>query len=401
MLDEPRLKVISGGRKKSSPKAWGLVVGTSGKPDPCIANAVALVEHAHDWGQAGVLRYDTFADAALLEGRRISEADELALAVWLQRGWNTKFSDTVASKAIRAVALRHMTDSLGEYVEGVAWDGVARVDTFAPAYLAAEDTPHHRAAGRVLLLSMAARALHPGCKVDTMVILEGAQGTGKSTAAAILGGPFFAELHASVGTQAAQEQVKGSWLMEVGELDAMSRAEVGAAKKFMSSQSDRFRRAYARDVADVPRRCVMVGTTNVSVYLRDETGARRWLPIRCGSVDLAALRRDRDQLHAEAVARVKAGMPWHLSDADEVKAAAAAAEERYEEDPWSARLEEYVRLRDTVTMDECFSILTVPVEARNQGLANRISKILVHLKWTRGRRWNARIGNSERCYTKP
>jgi putative DNA primase/helicase len=401
MLDEPRLKVAPGPNKAKVKPTWGLVLGKSGTPEACLHNAVALLHHAHEWGAPGRLGFDAFSGRCMVDGRALLEADELELTMWLQRGWSTRFSEGVAIKALRAACFARTYDALTDSVSGLAWDGVPRVDTFAETYLAAEGTLHHRAAGRVLLLSMAARALKPGCKVDTMVILEGSQGTKKSTAAQILGGPFFAELHATVGTQASFEQVEGAWLMEVGELDAMGKAELSAAKKFMSSLSDRYRKAYARTVTDVPRRCVMIGTTNNSVYLRDETGGRRWLPVACrGEVDAAGLRRDRDQLLAEAVHRVRAGEKWWMEDAAELAAAKAEVDERYEVDPWDERISLYLGARTSVTVDELLSALTVPVEARDQRTSNRVTKVLTHAGWTRGWRWNARIQKSERCYNK-
>lgn len=400
MLDEPKLKVARGPARPKPVAAWGLVVGKDGKPEACLHNAVALLRHAHDWGKGSRLGFDEFSGACMLDGSKVLEPHELELAMWLQRGWNPRFAVGHAEKALRAACFLRTYDALTEAIGSLVWDGEPRVDTFAPAYLNAADTPHHRAAGRVLLLSMAARGLFPGCKVDTMVILEGAQGARKSTAAAVLGGQFFAELHATVGTQASFEQVEGAWLMEVPELDAMGKAELSAAKKFMASQSDRFRRAYAREVTNVLRRCVMIGTTNQSVYLRDETGARRWLPVACGAVDVEALRRDREQLLAEAVARVKGGEPWHMTDANEVAAAAAEAEERYDVDPWTERLLASLGERTETTMDECFAALGVAVEQRSQAFAWRLMKILVHAGWHRSRRHNPQLRRTERCYRK-
>lgn len=400
MLDEPKLTALPGGKKKEPPQGWGLVLAKDGAPEPCLHNATALLRQSHPWGKRERLGFDSFSGACMLDGRKILEADELDLAMWLQRSWNHKFAVGTAITALRAACFGRAYDALTQAVEALVWDGIPRINTFAATYLRAADTPHHAAAGRILLLSMAARALHPGCKVDTMVILEGAQGARKSTAAQVLGGQFFAELHATVGTQASFEQVEGAWLMEVPELDAMGKAELGAAKKFMASQSDRFRRAYAREVKDVPRRCVMIGTTNQAVYLRDETGARRWLPVACGEVDVESLRRDRDKLLAEAVFRVKGGEPWHMVDKGELQAAAEAAEERYDTDPWTERLLAHLNRSVETTMDECLGALMVPVEQRAQTTANRVTKILTHAGWVRSRRWNARTKLSERCYRK-
>lgn len=392
------VKVIEGGKDDGPPRTWGLVLDKEGRPEPCLYNAVELLRQAHDWGPR--FSYDDFSGKPIVDGKRLEESDELEITKWFQRNWNWKFNTGTVVMATRSLGFERRHDALTDHVNACKWDLVPRVDHFW-RYVTSEDTPHHRAAGRILLLSMAARALYPGCKMDTMIILEGRQGIKKSTAIQILGGPFFSELLATAGTKEAAEQVEGSWVMEVGELDAMNRAELSAAKQFMSRLSDRFRRAYARSVTDVLRRCVMVGTTNKGTYLRDETGGRRWLPIRCTEILDMELRRDRDQLIAEAVYRVRAGEPWWLVDTAEVEAAKEAVLERFEEDPWQSKMAFMMAKRDILTVSECMDALGMDVQHRGQAAANRISAVLVAAGWEKGQR--CVVGDSskkERCYRK-
>jgi predicted P-loop ATPase len=397
----PKLRVFSGEKRSSSaPAGWGLVMSAKGEPEPCLHNACVLLSQAHEWGRRRMLSLDEFSGRILVDRTtRVLEKDKLEVAKWLQRTYNWRFSVKVASTAIDSVAYGNPFDALTEHVMKDKWDGVGRVDAFAETYLGAAPTVHHRAAGRVLLLSMAARALKPGCKVDTMVILEGAQGIRKSTAVQVLGGPFFSELLATAGTKESAEQVEGAWVMEVGELSSMDKAELSAAKQFMSRLSDRFRRAYKESVEDVLRRCIMVGTTNASTYLRDETGGRRWLPILCKWVLVDELRRDRDQLVAEAVHRVQAGEPWWLVEAGEVTAAREAVDERFEEDAWHDKVASYIHGRESTSVDDVLgNCLGMDLAHRNQPTANRVARILVVLGWVKGRRKNAKTGREERCY---
>lgn len=398
----PKLKVFKGEKQASIPQGWGLVLNSDGKPEPCLHNAAVLMVQAHEWGRRGLLSFDTFSSRVLVErARRLTEADELEITKWFQRNYNWKFSMTTVETAIRSVGFNNSFDALTEHVSRHTWDGVPRVDSFAETYLGAKPTVHHRAAGRVLLLSMAARALYPGCKVDTMVILEGPQGIRKSTAVAALGGPFFSELLATAGSKEANEQVEGAWVMEMGELSGMDKAELTAAKQFMSRTSDRFRRAYKKSVEDVQRRCIIVGTTNAHTYLRDETGGRRWLPIVCTLVALELLRADRDQLIAEAVHRVKAGEPWHLVDEGELSAAREAVDDRFDEDVWTSRVLAYTAGRDTVSIDEVLtSCLAVDTAHKQQKEQNRVARILTRAGWRPGRRRRVTDGESERCYVR-
>lgn len=383
-------------KKPLAPAAWGLVCENGVKPDPCLHNAVALIRQSYPMREA--LAYDDFSGRVLVREplkppRPLEEADELAAARWLQRSWNSRFSAGLAALALRDVALQHRVDVLVEHVRRVKWDGVARVDTFAVRYLGCEDTPYHRAVGRVLLLSMAARALRPGCQVDTLIVLEGAQGCGKSTLVKVLAGAFFAELEGTFGSKDAAEQVEGAWLVELPELQALSRAEVTAIKSFATRANDRFRRAYARTVTDVPRRSVMVGTTNADAYLRDETGGRRFLPLVVLRVDLVALRAERDQLIAEAVARVDVGEAWHITDAAVQADAAEAARDRYESDPWEADLASFLAIRPRVSVADCLSHLRIEAVHKSGSVQTRCAKLLVFLGY---RRIQIREGNSRK-----
>jgi predicted P-loop ATPase len=160
---------------------------------------------------------------------------------------------------------------------------VQRLDSWALTYLGADDTPLNRAFGALWAISAIARIMQPGAKADHMLILEGPQGARKSTALKVLAGAdWFTDELAEIGSKDAAQQMRGVWIIEIAELDAIGRAEVSRIKAFLSRTVDRYRPPYGRYVIDVPRQCVFAGSVNPDTYLRDETGNRRFWPVRCG-----------------------------------------------------------------------------------------------------------------------
>ena len=136
--------------------------------------------------------------------------------------------------------------------------------------------------------------------------------------------------------------MQGVWIIEIAELDAIGKAEVSRIKAFLTRTTDRFRPPYGRYTIEVPRQCVFAGTVNPDTYLRDETGNRRFWPVRCGTIDIDALARDRDQLWAEAVARFRAGAIWWIDTPELIAAAKAEQEKRYQADAWDARIDRWL-----------------------------------------------------------
>lgn len=239
--------------------------------------------------------------------------------------------------AIRLLALENAFDPVREYLDGLKWDGVSRIDTWLTVYLGAPDEPLTRAIGRAILIAGVRRVRKPGAKFDHAMILEGPQGSGKSTALKVLaGGEMFFSDEIVVGQsyKEAQELLRGKWIVELPELVGLSKSDVKAVKQFITKTTDRGRPAFARSVEELPRRCILIGTTNDADYLQDPTGNRRFWPVVTGKIDLAALKEDRDQLWAEAAAlEPEADDPITLPSSLWAAAAAAQAE-RVAPDPW-------------------------------------------------------------------
>ena len=242
--------------------------------------------------------------------------------------------------ALKLQCMRNSYDPVLDYLNSLEWDGVPRVDDWLVRYCGAQDTSFNRAVGRKVLIAAVRRVKEPGCKFDYILVMEGDQGVGKSTALKILAGEenFSDAEILGVDKREQQEAVQGVWIYEVAELDGLSKSEVTRVKVFLSKTVDSARPAYGRSRVDRKRRCIFVATTNESTYLRDTTGNRRFWIVPVGKIDLVGLARDRNQLWAEAVALEAQGEPLVLHETFWA-VAEALAQSRAEVDPWEDMLE--------------------------------------------------------------
>ncbi len=332
--------------------AWNLESDTNHVPYGNLTNAVAIIEH--DPYLKGTVWYDEFLDKTLTgkSAREWKDYDDVNLVLHIQREVGLmKMSRDIVSQAIIAIAYRDVRNCVKDWLGSLKWDGVERIEHFFEDNFGAAANAYTRAAARNFWLTMVARIYNPGCKVDNMIVLEGAQGLGKSRALQVIGGEWFTEQHESAtNPKGFGEVLQGKLLIEIAEMDSFSRAEVTRVKAVISNPNDRFRGAYKRYAEDHMRTCVFVGTTNKDDWNRDETGARRFWPIRCvGEVDVSAIAAQRDQLFAEAVERFKAGATWWEMPGDETR---EEQRKRYDADAWGEPVQEFIGLRSDVTVNE-------------------------------------------------
>lgn len=308
-------------------------------------------------------------------------------------------------EAIELGARKDRYHPVRDDLNALRWDEGERLSGFLPRYFGAPDNDYTRGVGRAFLIAMVARVMQPGCKHDCALIFVGNQGARKSTAAKILAGgeEWFSESMPKITEDGieARRHLPGKWIVEIGEMSALAKADVNATKSFLSGTFDDVRFPYARRDEKVPRECVFIGTANNAQCLRDETGNRRFWPVAVGGrIDIEALRQDRDQLLAEAVHAYRAGEQWHLTPELEELAKVeqdAARESDVWEDPireWLGRGEPaggddfevnrpslpYQRVKLAAVLKGALGIET-PKQGRTE--QNRASAVLRALGWKR------------------
>ncbi|HOT82893.1 MAG TPA: virulence-associated E family protein [Candidatus Defluviicoccus seviourii] len=333
------------------------------------------------------------AQSALLGGVPVADADVVEIQELMQHSGLKRISGETVHDAVLRVAHENAFHPVRRYLEGLAWDGVPRLDRWLSYYLGAEAQPleYLTAVGRMFLVSMVARIMEPGCKADHMLVLEGEQGIFKSSACGVLGGDWYSDsLPENVGAKDAALHLRGKWLIEVGELHAMSRSDVTAFKSFLTRAEERYRPPYGRLEVYEPRQCVFIGSTNKAAYLKDETGGRRFWPVACGTIDLEALTRDRDLLFAEAVSAYCGGALWWPDRDLERRLIAPEQGARFDHDAWEEAIEYYLRGQEKTSVKEVAqNALTFDISRIGRQDQNRIVAILERLSWKRMQRTGA------------
>lgn len=264
-----------------------------------------------------------------------TDDDRVALAEWIvgEYGHNAAMNETTVHNALRNYTRRFTYHPVRDYLNGLRWDGKPRLATWLSRYLGAEVGDYHAAIGLHFLVGAVARVMQPGYKLDTMLVLEGEQGIGKSRAVRILFGDWYTDAAIDFSSKDAAQTIRGMWGVELAEMHTVGRAEASLFKSFLSRQADRQRDAYDRCTVTHPRQCVFIGTTNQEFYQTDDTGGRRLWPVACGRIDLRALGEDRNQLWAEATALFNGGEKGFLEKAAEALAK-VEQDRRHLPDPW-------------------------------------------------------------------
>ncbi|RTL62119.1 MAG: hypothetical protein EKK42_32855 [Pseudonocardiaceae bacterium] len=301
-------------------------------------------------------------------------------------------------EAVMTLAYQAKFNPILDYLDGLRWDGTPRVERLFADYFKCGDDAYTRNVARCFLIGAVRRQRQPGCKFDTMPVIHGAQGWGKSTGVqALFSAPWFSD--ADMGNLADKDSVmklRGIWVQEWAELDSLSRAATALVKAFVSRGFDRQRDPYDRLIQDVPRRCVFIGTTNEGGFLKDATGARRFWPLELREpVDIAAIERDRNQMWAEAAALEAT----RESDVLPKKLWAVAAERQARqtsEDPWADVLESFLAQRplmqpeedgaplpaDKVHTSELFDALNISERDQTRDKSQRIRTVMEQaLRW--------------------
>lgn len=329
--------------------------------------------------------------------RSITDADFSSLTVYLQRSLRLhKMSAGRARAGLELYVFKNQRNCAQEWLNGLTWDGVDRIGSMLTVAFGAEDSDYTMAVSQNFLIGMVARVLSPGCQVDYMPILEGAQGNGKSSALRALGGDFFTESTEGVETKDFLQNLRGKMLVEIGELHQFNKADVAKIKQVITNRVDTYRASYGRTAGDYPRQCVFAGTTNRDDWNADDTGARRFWRVRTGNIDVAWVTANRTQLFAEAVTRYKAGEAyWRVPDL-EAKRLQNDARER---EIWHDAIAQFIRTREFVTPAEVLVDSALAIQAGNhtREMNRRVCAVLRLEGWVKTTQWlNGKARNAWR-----
>lgn len=359
------------------------------------------------WELSDAINGDMWGESHNNSIRSMIEAPELT-----QGGYGVKVSDRDLRGAVNLAAAENPYHPIQEYLQSLRWDGKPRLDTLFVRYLGVEDTPYHRAIGRLPLIAAVTRAFEPGHKWDYVPIIEGPQGCRKSTFVATLGKHWSCELNGDFGDRKELvEKMQGSWVLEIGELAGWGKHEVEDIKAAISATSDKVRLAWRPNALDYKRQSVMFGTTNGNEYLRDPTGGRRFWPVKClvEHIDIDSLAAEMDQIWAEAhaayldmrKAQPYGMLPLYLSGTEAAATAKIAQEDRRGEtsdELWANKIEVWldrpirddsgfdddeeveITLRDEVTLAEvwtqCFGQDESRMNSQTSGQLSRAMKLV-------------------------
>lgn len=310
------------------------------------------------WSQA--VFFDLFAERAACSvplpcggavGALFEEHEELT-AAFLGSTLGIAVTSKQGHDVLNLLAKRNPRHLLREYLNGLLWDGTTRIERYLIDCAGSPDTEFVRAVSSKALIAAVARAFVPGAKVDTCLVLEGAQGVKKSSLLAALSperGWFAEDLAGALHNKDALQGLLGKWIIELSELAATRKSTNEEVKSFLTRRVDNFRAPYGRRVADHPRQCVFFGSVNPAAdgsWLHDVTGGRRFWPVHVTRADVAMLEQMRDQLWAEAVHAYRQGQQHWLTDIEDALAA-QEQEARLQENPWDSTIVKYIASQST------------------------------------------------------
>jgi predicted P-loop ATPase len=345
---------------------------------PCRAhNLMLILEHDAAW--KGRLRFDEFCHGIMDRDREWTDADLIELKAWFERHWiESEVKTGVVREAVETVAQRHAFHPIREWLFSLVWDGLERLPRFFTDFCEAPLTPYSSAVSRSLFVSAVARVLTPGSKVDTMIVLEGAQGIGKSKLVqALFGARWHCDITEEPGSLDFYQNLRGKWVGEFSELSAMGRADQNRVKQALTQTSDTYRQSYGHYSRTYPRQFVFIGNTNKCDYLADDTGARRYLPITCSEIDSEAVAAIRDQLWAEGLYRYQAGEIWW-----DIPDSVLEQEARYQSDSWEDYIEPWLKGKPRVLISEILEhALGLKLERHDRSAQTRVGAILRRLGW--------------------
>lgn len=334
------------------------------------------------------LRFNELSYQPEWRGRPLEDADLIDIRLLLEREGFPPPDKDVRS-AVDRVARENSYNPIADYLTALTWDGTPRLEKWMVRLLGAPDTPFVRLISPMVMIGAVARALDPGCKVDTVLVIEGEQGIKKSSAIAALFGEEYTAESVSLFDQHNKMvmAMMGAWVVELAEFVALAKSDRNSVKGLLSMRRDRVVLPYAKMSSTHPRRCIFFATINPEAtgYLTDSTGNRRYWPVTATAIDMPGIRKHRDQLWAEAMHRYRAGQRWWLEPNEEGSAQIEQAD-REEDDAWTEPLRHKLALAMSdgqsvteITSDFALNLLGLPARDKNKGAQMRVANALKQL----------------------
>ena len=358
-------------------KAWKakLQNGRQG-PKKSVTNLILHLQNIKDLGNT--IRWNELAQRAEWNGHPIEDSHLIDIRLLLE---NEGFDPPL--EALLPTIIRHAKDNafhpVRDYLRSLKWDGTRRLDYWLEQCLGAPKSPFNRLVGRKTLIAAVARAFRPGCKVDTVLVLEGAQGIRKSSAIATLFGEDWTAESVNLFDQHNKMvmSMMGAWVVELAEFIAIAKRDQNQVKGMLSMKSDRVVLPYAKMASDHPRQCVFFGTINPGEtgYLTDTTGNRRYWPVEVVRADLEKIKARRDQLWAEAYTAFCDDERWWLEEEEQVLATAESAK-REEGDVWDEVFLHKLEGITTTTVAAALHAIGMPYDRMNKSARDRAAQCL-------------------------
>ena len=327
----------------------------------------------------------------------MEDQHESFLLYYLTTKIKRNISKSVLGDAMTEIAHRKIIRPIKDWLDSLVWDGTPRLGIWLHKYAGADFNEYTGSVGKITLTAAVARIYEPGIKFDNILILEGIQGSGKSTLVNTLGGDWYLDMTLKDSDKDIIDELRGCWIVELGELNGFNKKDVDWLKSFLSRKVDRCRLSYGRRSKDFPRQVIFIGTMNPSgdnTYFKDDTGNRRFWPVACHKIDIAGLKLIRPQLFAEAVSLYKQGLPLFLGG-KALEDAEAEQAKREIADPWKEDIERLIAQKPEVSTADVLEMLHIPQSQRGTWESVRVGKILKKLGWHKHQ-----TATGERIYTR-
>ncbi len=373
---------------------------SKGRVESTPGNIETILKNHTLW--TGLLAYDEMSYRTVklrpppYAGGKVGEwtdADDIWTTIWLEKHYEVCPRPATVGQVVAATAQLTPFHQVRSWLASLPrWDGIARLPRFFVDACGAPLTPYTEAVGRAFFVAAVARVMKPGCKVDTMLTLEGKQGVGKSKLLLeLFSTQWHIEISYAPGSLDFFQSLRGCWLAEFGELSQFDKADTNKIKQVLTQVQDTYRASYGHHAGTYPRQVVFAGSTNKKEWGFDETGMRRFLPITCTEINVQFVTDNRDQLWAEALHRFQAGETWwDIPDAEKEQDA------RFDYDAWEEKVHEWIERRTTGVFPLTFSINDVyegaihndscrGIPPITRGDQVRLGRVLTRLGWQRKR----------------